>query len=83
MQDKVPDRLREALAARGLGSDAGLEVKSSRSLASSTTLRIGGPAEIWARVSDDHALSNLLAAAAELELAWTMVGQHKIFGSSL
>lgn len=51
-----------------------LELRSDESMARHTTLRLGGPADIWAQPSSHRALSSLLAAAQAQDIPVTFVG---------
>jgi UDP-N-acetylmuramate dehydrogenase len=65
--------LLRALEAEGLaGND--LELAADEPMARHTTLRLGGPADLWARPSSVAALSRLLAWASARALPCTFVG---------
>ncbi|REJ73826.1 MAG: UDP-N-acetylmuramate dehydrogenase [Acidobacteria bacterium] len=67
------DRWREWADAAGCGDR--LELEADRSLAASTTLRIGGAAELYAGVHDVEALRWLASRCRELEIAVCTLGQ--------
>ncbi len=57
-----------------LASIPGVEVRAAVPLASVTTLRIGGPAEFFVRVESEAALTDVMTAARENELALHLHG---------
>lgn len=61
--------LRRALAGQG-----GLELTAGEELARHTTLKIGGPAQIWARVGTESALAALVRQARDADLPLTVLG---------
>lgn len=63
----------QTLASR-LAAIDGLSVRPGEPLARHTTLRIGGPAELFAEVESEEALAALLAAAGEAGVPFHLLG---------
>ena len=57
-----------------LAATAGIEVHERVRLASATTLRIGGPADLFVRVDSEAALSEVMAVARECDVALHLHG---------
>jgi UDP-N-acetylmuramate dehydrogenase len=58
-----------------LGSLRGdIELRSDEFMSRHTTLRLGGPADVWARPADDDALGELLAACFAAAIPVTFIG---------
>lgn len=51
-----------------------LELRVDEPMSRHTTLRLGGPADLWARPSDEAALAALLAACSDAAIPLTFVG---------
>jgi UDP-N-acetylmuramate dehydrogenase len=69
----APTGAAEELAAR-LRQVPRLALRVGEPLARRTTLRIGGPAEVWAEIGSEPALVELLAAARDTGLAFHLLG---------
>ncbi len=61
-------------ARKRLSSTAGVLVREAVPLASATTLRIGGPAEVFVRVGSEAALSEVMAVARECRVSLHLHG---------
>jgi len=70
---RVPTTGAEELV-RELATVPGLELTRDEALAGHTTLRIGGPAEIWARVAREDALAALMRAVRSRETPFAVLG---------
>lgn len=70
----APARGWEGALRRRLAGASGLVLEPGRPLAPLTTLRIGGPAELFAEVESEDALAALLAAAAETGAPFHLLG---------
>lgn len=57
-----------------LAGTPGLELVRDEPLAGHTTLRIGGPAEVWARVGTDEALATLVRAVRRQRTPFVVLG---------
>lgn len=57
-----------------LVDDPRLELRLDESMRRHTTLRLGGPADLWARPADEATLARLLAACSALAIPTTFVG---------
>lgn len=65
---------RLAAALGPLVDDPRLELRTDEPMSRHTTLRLGGPADVWARPGDHAALAALLAACHALAIPTTFVG---------
>ena len=63
----------EALALRSLAPGA-IDLRVDEPMARHTTLRLGGPADVWARPADRSALAALLAACEQRQVPVCFVG---------
>jgi len=63
----------DALALSGLAPGA-IDLRLDESMARHTTLRLGGPADVWARPVDREALAQLLRACARARVPMSFVG---------
>jgi UDP-N-acetylmuramate dehydrogenase len=70
---RVAETAVEALVGE-LGGAAGLGLSRDEPLSAHTTLRIGGPAELWARVADEDALAMLVHAAGRHRMPLLVLG---------
>ncbi len=72
----MTSRGREVVAALDLSAldPAALELRLDEPMARHTTLRLGGPADVWARPADRAALAMLLAACARAGVPVSFVG---------
>lgn len=70
----TPSRGRAVLASLGHPADASLELRVDEPMRKHTTLRLGGPADVWAKVGSVDALRDLLARAHAATVSVTFVG---------